>query len=45
LAKGKSQSKNLKLIIIRTINDDSSNDIIKVVPSLTDMEFSWIENY
>jgi hypothetical protein len=26
-------------------NDNSSNDITKVVPSLTDMEFSWTEDH
>lgn len=41
----KDKNRSIKLITDNDNNDNLSKDTKKVVPSLTDMEFSWTENY
>ena len=41
----KDKNQSIKSITDNDNNDNLSKDIKKVVPSLTDMEFSWTENY
>ena len=41
----KDKNQSIKSITDNDNNDNLSKDIKQVVPSFTDMEFSWTENY